>query len=231
MAAPTWNATDKEKYKTLAQLSIGLIVGTIVLLPSIVGLVHPPYVMKWAVPLMLGLSVIAVALLGWALIATLAGTSSPPIRMLGAGNWFGLAVLALLVAFILVNMLSDSSAPPRIVAITVDPPSVEPDQYVQLDVEATDQDGDALSYAWTFDEALVSSRRNAYVKAPAKPGLYRVELRIRDDRCEKSAVISFEVEAHATAVAAATESSPDAPAVREDIKTASKHRGVMDDCN
>src|SRR5262245_39503599 len=101
--APNWDTAAQDKYKTLTQLAIGLIVGTIVLLPSIVGLVHAPYVVKWALPWMLVFALVSVVFLGLAMLQTMLGTSSPPARLLGLGNWSGLAALALLVLFIMTN--------------------------------------------------------------------------------------------------------------------------------
>jgi hypothetical protein len=214
--AAQWDAPTQQKFKEYTQVTLALVLGAVVLLPSIVSLAKPPFVLSWAIPLMLSLAALSVALLGLAMLAALLGSGAPPFKAMGAGTWSGLLALLLLLTYVIANLLVDEHrGRPVIVALKASPVGVSPGKYVELDVDAADEVGDRIAYQWPFAGKTFSRLRNAYWKAPATPGSYIVNVRALDTRGSADENVTIEVvaptvEEH-TIVNRCTEQSPPAP--------------------
>ena len=189
----TWDNTTREKYKTQAQLVIGLVLGAVALLPSIVGLVKPPLVFKSGLLWVLGLAAVSVVLLGIVMVLAMIETSWAPIPLIGLGNWIAVVALFVLLTYLVLNLWDDRTSAPTIVSIKVSPMPVEAGKFVELDVEAVDQDGDRLKYSWQFEGRVFSERKNAYLRAPEIVGSYAVTLTVTDDNNASQAVQTVEV--------------------------------------
>jgi len=193
--AVEWDATTRTKYKESAQLVIGLVLGAVALLPSIVGLIKAPFVFKVGIFLVLVLAAVSVVLLAVVMILVMIEARSPPVRLVGIGNWFAVAALLVLLVYMLLNVWEDQHSPPTILAMKSSPPAVEGGKYVELDVEVQDQDNDRLSYTWVFEGRELSRRRNAYLKVPDKPGTYVANVSVTDGDHSVEAGQSVEVTA------------------------------------
>lgn len=173
-----WDATTREKYKASAQLVIGLVIGTLVALPSVVGLLRPPLVFPWGIFIVLALAALSLALLGIVIAAAMIESQKEPLKLIGSGNWIALAALGTLLVYLLLNLFDDLVSPPSIVAVKASPTRATPTTVVDLDVEASDQRGSRLEYMWKFGDVEFSRRRNAYFKTPEKPGVYVVSVTV-----------------------------------------------------
>lgn len=193
--AVEWDDKTRTKYKGSAQLVIGLVLGAIALLPNIVGLIKAPFVFKIGILLVLALAAVAVVLLGIVMVLVMIEARSPPVRLVGIGNWFAVAALLVLLVYMLLNVWEDQHSAPVVLAIKSSPPAVEGGKYVELDVEVQDQDNDRLSYTWIFEGREFSRRRNAYFKVPDKPGSYVVNVSVSDGDHSVEAGQSVEVTA------------------------------------
>src|SRR6185437_4613739 len=105
--AATWDAPTRKKFREYIQLLLALILGAIVLLPTLVGLTKPPFALAWAVPVMLSLASLSVACLGVAMLYVVLGAQAPPFRLIGTGTWAGLAALFLMLVYVVTNVLVD----------------------------------------------------------------------------------------------------------------------------
>jgi hypothetical protein len=189
----TWDAPTRKRFKEYLQLLLGLILGAIVLLPALVGLTKPPWVMAWAVPITLSLAFLSVACLGVAMLSVVLDAKMPPFRLIGAGSWLGLLTLFLMLVYVTSNVIADLGSTPVIVAVKVSPVGVSPGKYVDLDVDATDKSGDRLVYRWMFQGRVISELRNGYLKAPKVAGLYPVTVVVGNERAVTKRTVQIEV--------------------------------------
>jgi hypothetical protein len=210
MSAP-WDAAARQRYKEYNQLLIALVLGAIVLLPTLVGLSKPPITWPWAVPVSILLLTLSAACLGVALVACVLEWTRPPFIPMGLGFFSAIPGLLLLLAYTIANTFGDLSSGVRIAAIKASPIAVAPGKYVELDVEAIDKGGEQISYRWTFQNQLFSSLRNGYLKAPSTPGLYPVKVQVTDGHATSQSGITIEVTA------------PDPSAATQPTKEADSH--------
>lgn len=201
-----------QKFKDYIQLLLGFVLGSLVFLPSIVGLVKPPPVLSWAIPWTLVLLAISVILLGVALLMVmLRDANAPPYRLVGLGSWCGFIALLLLFGYVTSNVFKGLHAAPVIVAVKLSPVAVEPEKYVELDVDASDQGGDPLTYQWVAGGAQVSTLRNAYIKAPKALGLYPVTIRVSNGRRSVETTVKIDVVAEHSALSCPTKQDISGP--------------------
>jgi len=210
MSAP-WDDAARQRYKEYNQLLIALVLGAIVLLPTLVGLSKPPITWPWAVPLSILLLAFSAACLGVALVACVLEWTRPPFIPMGLGFLAAVPGLLLLLVFTILNAFGDLGSEVRIAAVKASPIAVAPGKYVELDVEASDKGGEKLSYRWTFQNQLFSGLRNGYLKAPSTPGLYPVKVQVTNGHASRESGITIEVTA------------PEAPAAPQPIKEADTH--------
>jgi PKD domain len=201
MTSAPWDAAARQRYKEYNQLLIALVLGAIVLLPALVGLSKPPITWPWAVPLSILLLAVSATCLGVAVVACVLEWTGPPFIPMGLGFFTAIPGLLLLLVYTIANTFGSSGSEVRITAVTASPVAVAPGRYVELDVDASDQDGKQISYRWTFRNRLFSSLRNGYLKAPSTPGLYPVRVQVADGHSTSEASITIEV----------TQAEPSAP--------------------
>jgi peptidoglycan-associated lipoprotein len=77
-----------------------------------------------------------------------------------------------------------ANRPPTVSAITANPPVVEPGQTTQLSANATDPDGDPLTYRWSAPSGTFSNPNapNTTFTAPNQEGNVPVQLDVQDNR-------------------------------------------------
>jgi len=77
-----------------------------------------------------------------------------------------------------------ANRPPTVGAITANPPVVEPGQTTQLSANATDPDGDPLTYRWSAPSGTFSNPNapNTTFTAPNQEGNVPVQLDVQDNR-------------------------------------------------
>lgn len=151
-------------------------------IPITLAVTEPPRVFQWGL-------FISIALIGGAaaiLLTTRFITSSPqapsPIRLLGTGIWLGTFGLLLLAVYFCLNAIDDIQAPPRIYAVRAIPQSIEPGGIVELQVDAQDQDKDDLDVRWYLGKELIGHLQTTYFNAPKRPGVYKLQVQVADDR-------------------------------------------------
>lgn len=202
-----WDAPTRQRFKEYLQLLLGLILGAIVLMPTLVGLTKPPFVMAWAVPLTLGLAALSVACLGVAMISVVLEAQEPPFKFIGAGSWFGLLALFLMLTYVVLNTIADLSSTPVITAVKVSPVEVAAGKYVELDVDAIDKSGDPLAYRWLFQGHVFSELRNGYLKAPKMAGVYPLTVEVTHGHAMTRQNVQIEVVAAPSPAAASVNPS------------------------
>ena len=210
MSAP-WDTAARQRYKEYNQLLVALVLGAIVLLPTLVGLSKPPITWPWAVPASIMLLAFSAGCLGVALVACVLEWTRPPFIPMGLGFFTAAPGLVLLLVYTMANAFGDLSSEIRITAIKASPIAVAPGKYVELDVDASDKSGEEVSYRWTFQNHLFSSLRNGYLKAPSTPGLYPVKVRVTDGHTTSESGITIEVTA------------PEPPTTTQPAKEADSH--------
>jgi hypothetical protein len=193
--AASWDAAARQRYKEYNQLLIALVLGAIVLLPTLVGLSKPPVSWPWAVPVSVLLLAASAACLGAALVACVLEWTAPPFILMGLGFFTALPGLLLLLLYTILNAFGDLSPEVNIIAVKASPIAVAPGKYVELNVEASGKTGEKLSYRWSFQNQLISSLRNGYLKAPSAPGLYPVKVQVTDGYATRESAITIEVTA------------------------------------
>lgn len=195
MASAPWDTAARQRFKEYNQLLIALVLGAMVLLPTLVGLSKPPITWPWAVPVSILLLAVSAACLGVALVACVLEWTGPPFIPMGLGFFTATPGLLLLLVYTIANAFGDMSSEVRIAAIRASPIAVAPGKYVELDVDASDRGSEQMSYRWTFQNRLFSSLRNGYLKAPSTPGLYRVKVQVSDGHATSQSGITIEVTA------------------------------------
>ncbi len=81
------------------------------------------------------------------------------------------------------NAPSASNSAPVLPGVTVAPERIRPGEVCQLVCEATDEDGDTLTYTWTAEQGTVSGTGAAVEwTAPGAEGLFRVSVTVDDGR-------------------------------------------------
>jgi PKD domain len=198
MTSAPWDNAARQRYKEYTQLLIALVLGAIVLLPTLVGLSKPPVTWPWAVPVSILLLALSAACLGVALVACVLEWTQPPFIPMGLGFFTAIPGLLLLLVYAIANAFGSSSSEVRINAITASPIAVAPGKYVEVDVDASDKDGGQISYRWTFQNQVFSTLRNGYLKAPSTPGLYPVNVQVTDGHVTSRSAITIEVTAPET---------------------------------
>lgn len=219
-----WDAPARQRYKEYNQLLIALVLGAIVLLPTLVGLSKPPVFWPWAVPVSILLLAVSAACLGVALVACVLEWTGPPFIPMGLGFCTAVPGLVLLLIYAIANGFGDLSAEVRIAAVKASPIAVAPGKYVELDVDASDKGGEQISYRWTFQNRLFSSLRNGYLKAPSTPGLYPVKVQVTDGHATREAGITIEVTAPQPSAAARPTQEADSHGKTNHPVSPSRHR-------
>jgi len=88
--------------------------------------------------------------------------------------------------------ISFPNAPPAIDAIGVTPENGDAPLEVDFSVEASDEDGDDLSYEWDFDDGNSSSQQNP-THTYTDPGTYEAEVTVSDGEDSVSASVEVDV--------------------------------------
>ncbi len=195
MTSATWDPAARQRYKEYNQLLIALVLGAIVLLPTLVGLSKPPVTWPWAVPISILLLALSATCLGIALVACVLEWTGPPFIPMGLGFFTAIPGLVLLLVYTVANAFGGSRSEVRIAALRVSPIAVAAGKYVEVDLDASDTGGEQISYQWTFQNRPFSNLRNGYLKAPSTPGLYPVKVRVTDGRASSESTINIEVTA------------------------------------
>jgi hypothetical protein len=157
------------------------LVGTVVVLaPAVLGLARPPHIFRWVFFVACGTLITSFGFLGFAYLRTLAASASPPIRTLGVGNCLAFLGMLLLALFAQVNIAEDLLSTPRVTAIHANPLVVEAGGIVELAVDAEDQRGDRLTYAWFDGRTQIGHLQAFSFQAPMTLGLHQIEVRVSD---------------------------------------------------
>jgi hypothetical protein len=186
--------TKKRNVDLLLAL-FGIVAGAIAFLPSILGSIKPPYVWDG---LLLAFWVFGAIALLFLSIAIYLIRHSPVARTphvaMGLGAWpSALAVIAL-GAYVAINGISDRIAPPTVSAVTIEPADPKPGDIVKLQADASDQDEDRLSYAWTANNRPIGHGKILYWRAPDKTGRYKLQVVAADDERDAKAELNVELE-------------------------------------
>lgn len=219
-----WDAPARQRYKEYNQLLIALVLGAIVLLPTLVGLSKPPVFWPWAVAVSILLLAVSAGCFGVALVASVLEWNGPPFISMGLGLCSGVPGLVLLLIYTIGNGFGDLNSEVRIAAVKASPIAVAPGKYVELDVDASDKGGEQISYRWTFQNKLFSSLRNGYLKAPSTPGLYPVKVQVTDGHATSEAGITIEVTAPEPSSATQPTKEADAHGKTNHPDSPSRHR-------
>lgn len=195
----------RETYKAASAAILGLLIASLVLLPSAFGVIRPPYQHFWALWLYLVFLIVSSILLSAAYYLASWTTKNPPDKTGSLGVVAALISLLFFTIFIFGNMRSDQISPPEVSSLTADKFIVAPGGFVALTAEATDQSGDVLRWTWTVrrikDKAahvsqLRSTIRSAawHVPADVPAGDYEIRASASDGGQEGSASLIVWVE-------------------------------------
>lgn len=179
------NNHDRQRHGNYLAALFGVLAGAVVFLPSILGILNPPFVWDPLLFLFWLTAILALVLLGLAVYFLRFTTSHGyPHRLSGLGSWLALIALACLVVYVAANGFQDRASLPHINSIKINPPSPRPGQTVELTADVTDEDEDRLSFIWSVNGSDIGEGEVAYWFVPRKPGEYALELRVHDGRAE-----------------------------------------------
>lgn len=159
---------------------------TLVLFPSVIGVVARPLTQTWLIWSFLWSSLLAFILQGFVFYFSAFTDRAIPVRASGFGSIATIACLTSFVAFLFVNIRDDQLSAPTAVSLVPSSFSVAPGQIVGFSADGTDEDGDRLTWRWRLRAAsgsinaqaatlAGSTRVNQWlVPADAKLGIYEV---------------------------------------------------------
>ena len=90
MNSKAWDEPQKKNIRELTGLVLGLVAGTVVLLPSLASLIYPPYILGWLLFAFLVSSIISFVLLGITLYLTFTKIPERPDKFHSYGNLFAI---------------------------------------------------------------------------------------------------------------------------------------------
>jgi len=162
-AQTTDKPSETAKNAELLTALFAIIAGAIAFLPTILGSIKPPYVADWLLLTFWTLGALSLGLLAFAIfIVKFVNYAATPYRAMGLGFWTGAVSLLSLVGYIAANGIVDRYAEPVIASVQFEPTALTAGDIVKLQVEATDQDEDQLSYTWLNGRNIIGSGKIIY---------------------------------------------------------------------
>lgn len=187
-------ATEATKNAELLAALFAIIAGAIAFLPSVLGAIKPPYVADWLLLTFWSAGAISLIFLAFAIfIVKFVNDAATPYRSMGLGFWTGAAALVALVTYIAVNGIADRMAKPIITSVQFEPITPNAGDTVKLQVDATDQDEDQLTYEWFVGTQRIGSGKVTYWRTPPKGGAYAVTVRVTDAGTERTVARKLDI--------------------------------------
>lgn len=178
----------KAQYKNLSSALLGVVSASLVLFPSILGIVARPLVGEWLIWAFLVSSVLALVLEAYVfyICSFTPDSVAAPVRISGLGTFASLIGLGSFVGFLFANIRDDQLSAPQVISLAPSSLSVAPGDLVGFSAETLNESGDRLTWCWQVRSkppgnpgipvALSgTTRANQWlVPADAKPGIYEV---------------------------------------------------------
>jgi len=178
----------KGQYKNLSSALLGVVSASLVLFPSILGIVARPLVGEWLIWTFLVSSVLALAFEAFVFYVCSFTPESvkAPVKISGLGTLATLVGLASFVAFLFANIRDDQLAAPQVISLTPSSLSVAPGDLVGFSAEILNESGERLTWCWQVrlngpggsgPPTKLSATTRAIqwlVPANTKPGIYEV---------------------------------------------------------
>lgn len=159
---------SKDDYKAVSSLIIGAVSASLVLFPSILGVVAKPLVLLWALWFYLLFGVISFLALGYTYYRAAYTSGDLPVKASGVGVISGVACIGLFAIFLFANLLSDQRARPVITSVTAGAYSASPGDMMNFAARGEDQNGDRLTWQWRIDPDPRAKPKPASVTLPSK---------------------------------------------------------------
>jgi hypothetical protein len=178
----------KTQYKNLSSALLGVVSASLVLFPSILGIVARPLVGEWLIWAFLVSSVLALVLEAFVFyICSFTPDSVPaPVRISGFGTFASLIGLGSFITFLFANIRDDQLSIPQVISLTPSSLSVAPGDLVGFSAETLNENGERLTWCWQVRPKppgnpgspvmLPGTTRTTQwlVPADAKPGIFEV---------------------------------------------------------
>jgi hypothetical protein len=178
---------DRQRHANFLTSLFGVLAGAIVFLPSILGIIRPPFLWEPLLYIFWVAGIISLVLLGIAIYFLRFTTSNAyPHRLSGAGSWSALIALACLVIYVAANGFQDRASSPYIQSVKISPTSPQTGDIVEISADVVDEDQDRLRYYWSVDGKEFAQGQTAYWAAPRKAGSYNLQLRVDDGSSRRS---------------------------------------------
>jgi|GEM_PF-1846237 len=197
---------EKDNYKTAATVILGAISASLVLFPSILGVVSKPLVGGWILWLYLFSGLIAFVSMTYVYYRAAFVDGDMPVRASGVGALAAVVSILSFAAYLFANLISDQVAPPVITNLSSNGPIVSPGDALTLTVHGEDQNGDRLMWTWRVEPVRPTKLSHAItlpsrldgavwlIPQTAEIGVYTVRAIVSDGKhVSRSEIIQIEI--------------------------------------
>jgi hypothetical protein len=155
----------------------GLLAGAILFLPSILGIIKPPFIWNPLLYTFWVVGVLSLVCLGLAIyFLRFSKSKTYPDRISGIGFWLALAALASLVIYVAANGFEERSRPPYVQSVKISSPNPRPGEVVELSADVIDESKNSSDFIWRIGGKEVARGRVAYWAVPKEAGKYPLVL-------------------------------------------------------